>query len=175
MNLMSKSVTTYLFCYDDHRNFSEDVKKRFSDQSRYIVVTFHNLDDFLNHLLKQKEHNFCKVAILGLQDTRENFETIDHLIAEIKKIDISTGIILICPPDKMDEIKKAIRINIDSYIPRNANMVLRIHNTVKKLISEHSLLIYRKRRNFSFYFLLIFLAVAVLLAIAAYFKFPQYF
>ena len=88
---------------------------------------------------------------------------------------MSTGIILLGPADKMDEIKKEIRVNIDSYVPRNANQVLRIHNTVKKLISEHSLSIYRKRRNFSFYFLLIFLASAILLAIAAYFRFPQYF
>ena len=172
---MAKSVKTYLFCYDDHRNFSEDVKKRFSDQSKYNVMTFHNIDDYLNHLLKLKENNFCKVAILGLQDTKENFEIIDHLITEIKKIDMSTGIILLGPPDKMEEIKKSIRINIDSYIHRNANQILRIHNTVKKLVSEHSLLIYRKKRNFSFYFMLIFIAVAILLAVIALFKFPDYF
>jgi DNA-binding NarL/FixJ family response regulator len=172
---MAKAVKTYLFCYDDHRNFSEDVKKRFSDQSRYKVVSFHNMDDFVNQLIKEKEHNFCKVAILGLQDTQENFEVIDHLTLEIKKIDRSTGVILLGPADKMEEIKKAIRLNIDSYIPRNANQVLRIHNTVKKLISEHSLAIYRKRRNFSFYFLLIFLAFAIILTIVAYFKFPLYF
>jgi DNA-binding NarL/FixJ family response regulator len=172
---MAKAVKTYLFCYDDHRNFSEDVKKRFSDQSKYNVVTFYNMDDYVNHLLKLKEHKFCKVAILGLQNTKENFQIIDHLTTEIKKIDMSTGIILLCPPDKTEEIKKSIRINIDSYIPRNANQILRIHNTVKKLVSEHSLLIYRKKRNFSFYFLLIFIAVSILLAVIALFKFPDYF
>jgi hypothetical protein len=172
---MAKAVKTYLFCYDDHRNFSEDIKKRFSDQSRYIVEVYHNMDDFVNHLIKEKEHNFCKVAILGLQDTKENFDIIDHLTVEIKKTDRSTGIILLCPQDKMEEIKKTIRTNIDSYIPRNANQILRIHNTVKKLISEHSLLIYRKRRNFSFYFLLIFLAIAILFVIIAFFKLPNYF
>jgi DNA-binding NarL/FixJ family response regulator len=172
---MAKTVKTYLFCYDDHRNFAEEVKKRFSDPSRYIVVSFHSMEDFVNSLIKEKDNNFCKVAILGLQDTKENFEIIDHLTVEIKKIDRSTGIILLGPPDKMDEIRKAIRINIDSYIPRNSNLVLRIHNTVKKLISEHSLLIYRKRRNFSFYFLVISLAVAALIAVVAYFRLPHYF
>jgi len=172
---MAKAVKTYLFCFDDHRNFSEDVKKRFSDQSRYTVVIFHNMEDFVNHLIKEKPHNFCKVAILGLQDTKENFEIIENLTFRIKKIDMSTGIILVGPPDKMDEIKKSIRINIDSYIPRNANQVLRIHNTVKKLISEHSLLIYRKKRNFSFYFLLIFIAVAALFAVISFFRFPHYY
>ena len=172
---MAKVVKTYLFCFDDHRNFSEDVKKRFSDQSRYTVVIFHNMEDFVNHLIKEKAHNFCKVAILGLQDTKENFEIIENLTFRIKKIDMSTGIILVGPPDKMDEIKKSIRANIDSYIPRNANQILRIHNTVKKLISEHSLLLYRKRRNFSFYFLLVFLAAAALLAVIAFFRLPHYY
>jgi DNA-binding NarL/FixJ family response regulator len=172
---MAKPVKTHLFCFDDHRNFSEEVRKHFPDQSRYTVRIFHNKDDLLNHLVREKDHNYCKVAILGLQDTKENFEIIDHLIVGIKKIDINTGIILLGPTDKMDEIKKTIRINIDSYIPRNANQVLRIHNTVKKLISEHSLLIYRKRRNFSFYFLLIFLALTIVFIIVAYFKLPIYF
>jgi hypothetical protein len=172
---MSKSDKTYLFCYDDRRNFSEEVKKRFFDESRYTVFAFHNIDDFINKLAKEKEFGICKVTILGLQDTKENFEVIDHLTLEIKKIDISTGIILLGPADKIEEIKKVIRLNIDSYIPLNSNKVLRIHNTVKKLISEHSLAIFRKRRNFSFYFLMIFLAVSVLLVFIAYFRFPEYF
>jgi DNA-binding NarL/FixJ family response regulator len=172
---MPKNLKTYLFCFDDHRNFSEDVRARFSDKSKYTVVAFHNQDDFLNHLSREKEHKYCKVAILGLQDDSEYYETIDHLTLEIKKIDCSIGIILLCPHNKMEEIKRTIKINIDSYIPRNANQVLRIHNTVKKLMSEHSLSIYRKRRNFSFYFLLGFLAVAIIFAIIAYFRFPLYF
>lgn len=172
---MSKPVKTHLFCFDDHRNFSDEVRKQFPDQSRYTVKIFHNMDDLLNQLVREKDHNYCKVAILGLQDTKENFEIIDHLIVGIKKIDINTGIILLGPVDKMEEIKKAIRINIDSYIPRNSNQILRIHNTVKKLISEHSLLIYRKRRNFSFYFLLIFLALTIVFTLIAFLKLPIYF
>jgi len=74
-------------------------------------------------LFKEKEHDFCKVAVLGLRDTKENFEIIDSSYRWNKKTDRSTGIILLGSPDKMDEIKKAIRTNIDSYIPRNANLV----------------------------------------------------
>jgi hypothetical protein len=172
---MPKSTKTYLFCYDDHRSFADNVRKRFSDTSRYKVFVFHNLDDLVNQLVAEKEHASCKVAVLGVQDSGDNYEVIDHLTVKIKKIDSSIGIILLGPPDKIDGIKKVIRINIDSYIPFNANQILRIHNTVKKLQSEHSLLIYRRRRNFSFYFLLAFIAVSVLLVVIAYFRFPQYF
>jgi DNA-binding NarL/FixJ family response regulator len=172
---MASVLKTYIFCFDDHRNFSEDVKKRFSDTARYIVAVAHNRDEFLKLFVARKDETFCKVAIIGLHDSKENYEMAEHLINYIKKTDISTGIILLAPPDKIEEVKKTVRVNVDSYIPMNANTVLRIHNTVKKLISEHSLLIFRKKRNFSFYILMIFLALSVVFAVVAWFRLPMFF
>ena len=172
---MATVVKTYIFCFDDHRNFSDDVKKRFSDAARYIVTVAHNRDEFLKLFVARKDETFCKVAIIGLHDSKENYEMAEHLINYIKKTDISTGIILLAPPDKIEEVKKTVRVNVDSYIPMNANTVLRIHNTVKKLISEHSLLIFRKKRNFSFYILMIFLALSVVFAVVAWFRLPMFF
>lgn len=172
---MAQVTKTHILCLDDHRSFSEDVKKRFSDTSRYMVNVFHNVDDFIRSMNLEKEHNFCKVAIMGLHDSKENFEVIEHLIIEIKKIDSSTGIIVLAPSEKIDEVKKTIRFNVDSYIPRNGNTILRIHNTVKKLISEHSLLIFRRKRNFSLYVLISFLLLSLLFAVIAYFELPRFF
>jgi DNA-binding NarL/FixJ family response regulator len=172
---MAKNIKTHLYCYDDHRGFSEDVRKRFTDQSRYTVVSFQTREEFIDHLVAEKDNNFCKVAILGLHDTKEQFEMIDQLTMEIKKIDSRTGLILLGPSDKMEVIKKTLKFNIDAYIPKNANSILRIHNTVKKLISEHSIGIFRKKRNFSIYVLLGFLLLSVILILVAFFKLPQYF
>jgi len=172
---MAKTRMTYLICYDDHRNFTEDVKKRFSDTSRYEVASFHTKQDFLSHFRKEEENSSCKVAIIGVPDAREQFESVDELTLEIKKTDPTTGLILLVPPDKMDDLKKTVRFNIDAYIPRNANSVLRIHNTVKKLFSEHNIGIFRKKRNFSLYVLLVFLLLAAILIIVAFFRFPEYF
>jgi DNA-binding NarL/FixJ family response regulator len=171
---MAKNIKTHLFCYDDHRGFSEDVRKRFSDTARYKVISFQTREEFIDHLMEEKEHSFCKVAILGAHETKEQFEMIDQLTLEIKKIDQRTGLILLGPVDKMEEIKKTVKFNIDAYIPKNANSILRIHNTVKKLISEHSITIFRKRRNLTFYILLAFIAFSSLLFIIAYFRLPQY-
>jgi DNA-binding NarL/FixJ family response regulator len=172
---MAAVVKTYIFCFDDHRNFSDDIKKRFSDSTRYIVTVAHNRDEFLKLFVARKDDNFCKVAILGLHDSKENFEMAEHLINHIKKADISTGIILLAPPDRIDDVKKTVRMNIDSYIPMNANTILRVHNTIKKLISEHSLLIFRKKRNISFYILMIFIALSIVFAVVAWFRLPMYF
>jgi DNA-binding NarL/FixJ family response regulator len=172
---MAKNTKTHLYCYDDHRGFSEDVRKRFADQSRYTVVSFQTREEFINQIVAEKENNFCKVAILGLHDTKEQFEMIDQLTVEIKKIDPRTGLILLGPPDKMEVIRKTLKFNIDAYIPKNANSILRIHNTVKKLISEHSIGIFRKKSNLSIYILLGFLLLSVILILVAYFRLPQYF
>jgi hypothetical protein len=100
---------------------------------------------------------------------------IDKLAVEIKKIEPKTGIILLGPPDKMELIKKILKFNIDAYIPKNTNSILRIHNTVKKLISEHSIAIFKKKKNISVYFLLGLILIAVILILVARFRFPQYF
>lgn len=172
---MAKNIKTYLFCYDDHRGFSEDVRKRFADSARYKVLSFPTREEIMSQLEAVKENNFCKIAILGIHDNKEQIEMIDHLTQEIKKIDYSTGLILLGPEEKMEDIKKTVKYNINAYIPRNANSILRIHNTVKKLISEHSIGVFRKRRNISLYILLAFLVLSALLVMTAYFKYPQYF
>lgn len=100
---------------------------------------------------------------------------IDDLTMDIKKIDPKTGIILLVAADKMEDLKKIVKFNIDAYVPRNANTILRIHNTVKKLISGNSIVIFRKRRNFSFYVLLAFLVLSAIIILVAFIRLPQYF
>lgn len=172
---MAKNIKTHIYCYDDHRGFSEDIRKQFPDTGRYTILSFQTREDIIAHLEKEKENNFCKVAILGFHDTKEQFEMIDRLTVEIKKIDHRTGLILLGPPDKVEDIKKTVKFNIDAYIPKNANSILRIHNIVKKLISQHSIGIFKKKRNLSLYILLSFILVSALLIILAYFRLPEYF
>jgi len=172
---MAKNLKTHIFCYDDHRGFSEEVRKRFSDLSRYIVLSFQTREELLNKLEKDKEQKFCKVAILGLHDTKEQFEMIDQLTMEIKRIDQATGLILLGPPDKMELIKKCVKFNIDAYIPKNSNSILRIHNAVKKLISEHGIAIFRKKSHISLYILVGFILLTIILIIVAFFRLPHYF
>jgi DNA-binding NarL/FixJ family response regulator len=172
---MARSIKTYLFCYDDHRSFTEDVKKRFFDTARYTVISFQTRDEFIDQLKVVKEHNFCKIAILGLHDNEEQQRFISKLKDEVKEIDQRTGLILLCPADILEEIRNTIRYNIDAYIPKNSNSILRIHNTVKKLFSEHSIRIFKKRRNISLYILIAFVLLSALTALIAFFMLPEYF
>lgn len=172
---MNRTKITHLVCYDDHRTFTDDVRKRFSDDAKYKVESFHTRQDFIDHLRKMTENKSCKVAIIVVPDSADQIESIEKLTMEVLKPDPNTGIILIVPDDRMEEVRKIIRFNIDAYIPKNTNAILRIHNEVKKLISEYSINVYRKRRNISIYVLLVFTIISVLAVILAWFKFPMYF
>lgn len=168
-------LKTHLYCYDDHRGFAEDVKKRFADHSKYQVVSFQTREEFIAKLENDRLFKFCKIAILGLHDTQEQLDMIEKLTKEVKRIDPSTGLILLGSPDRMESIKKTVRFNIDAYIPKNSNTILRLHNTVKKLISEHSINLLRKKSRLSLYTMLVFLLLTIGLIIMAYYKLPLYF
>jgi hypothetical protein len=172
---MAKPLHTYIFCLDDHRGYSEEVKKRFADSTRYSVIIAHNRDEMMRNIESRRDGKSPRVAILGLHDSKENFEMAERIIADIKNTDIRIGIILVIPPEKVDEVKKIIRSNVDAYVPRNTNSILRIHNTVKKLISEFSLRIYRRRRKLSLYVLTGFLLLSLAFTLFAYFRLSHYF
>ncbi|MFN8241700.1 MAG: hypothetical protein U0X39_13240 [Bacteroidales bacterium] len=172
---MAGPQKTYLFCIDDHKNLLDDIRKRFCDGTRYVVESFHTNSDLLSRLSAVDEHNFCKVVIIGNHESGENYAMTVALVSEIKKRDPATGIIVLTTLEKTEEIQKAVRFNIDAFISRNNNTILRIHNTVKKLISEHTLLIYRRRRNVSVYVLLAFTILAIVTAIYCRFRLPLYF
>ncbi len=172
---MLRTSQTFIFCLDEHRSFSEDIRKRFSDPAKYKIFSSVSHIEFLRNFNNEKEHRNCKVAILTIYDGKEQHLLIENLTKEIKKTDPATGLILVYPAEKSEAIKKAIVFNIDAYIPKNDNSILRLHNAVKKLISEHNLVIYRKRRNFSVYVLLAFLFLAGIVILLAYLKLPVYF
>lgn len=172
---MSRTKITHLVCYDDHRAFTDDVRKRFSDETKYRVESFHTRPEFISHFRKMAENKSCKVAIIVVPDTAEKTEPIEKLPQEVRIPDPATGIILIVPAVKMEEVRKAIKFNIDAYILKNTNAMLRIHNEVKKLISEYNINVYRKRRNMSIYVLLFFAIISILAVIMAYFRLPGYF
>ncbi len=173
--VMQNKMKTYLICYDDFRWFSEEVRSKFDDTSRYNIVSFVTVEEYMLYLEKNKSVKACKVAILGVHDTTEQFEMIGKLAREIKKIDSGNGIILLCSPDKIDEIKGTIASAIDAFIPKNTNAMVRLHNAVKKFQSEYAINNFRKRRNFSFYLLAGFILIYVILVVLALFEFPVHF
>ncbi len=173
---MAGKLKTYLYCFDDHRNFSEDVKKKFFDRERYNVSSFQAAEELLNHLRETREHhNLCKIAILSINDNEDHLRMIGEIIDKIKETDKKIGLILLCTAGRTDEIRNKIKHHIDAVIPNNTNAILRIHNTVKNMISESTVEKYRIRRNVSFYILAGSVVLSLIIALYAYLKYSWYF
>jgi len=170
-----KVIKTYIVCLDDHRNFSEDIKKRFSDSSKYIVSVTHNREDFLKSLGDEKGPDIFRVAIIGLHDSKDSYEYTGKIIADLKAYDKNAGVLLLAPPDKLDDVRNSLRVGVDSYIPKNANTVLRVHNTVKKLVSEHNLMFYNRRRKISVTIVIALLVLSLFFLLASRLLLPDYF
>lgn len=172
---MAANLRTTIYCFDAHRSFTEEIKKKFTDQDRYVIHSFQAHDDLVASLRKERENKSCKVSIIGVTGSKDQNDLTDRLTSEIRKTSPQTGIIVIFPPEKTDEVKKNLKFNIDAYIPQNANFVLRVHNFVKKLLSEYNISVHRKRRNLSLVALLLFLTFSILFAFFAALKFPLFF
>jgi DNA-binding NarL/FixJ family response regulator len=171
---MPKTIKTHLYLFDDQRSFTEDIRKKFDDPSRYIIHSLQTRNDLLREIKNNKDIKSFKVAIISLHD-QEYLEMTGELISGILKSQPTAGIIILCSPGKTDEIAKSMKYNVDAFIPHNANFIMRVHNSIKKLISEHNIRIHRKRRNRSVLALIIFLIISVAFLILAHFRFPGIF
>lgn len=140
-----------------------------------MVSVTHNREDFLRSLGDEKGPDVFRVAIIGLYDSKDSYEYTGAIIDEVKAFDRNAGVLLLSPPDKIDDIRNSLRVSVDSYIPKNANTVLRIHNTVKKLQSEHNLNFYRRRRNISVAIVLSFLVLSSIFLLVSRLLLPLYF
>jgi hypothetical protein len=109
-----------------------------------------------------------------MNDNGDQVESVKELTDDIKTNNSATGVVVIYNTDKITDIKNLI-INADAWIPKNSNILLRIYNVVKRLESEHSIVIIKKRRNLSLYILLAFATLSAVAAILARIMFPNYF
>ena len=170
-----KIVKTHIVCLDDHKTFSEEVRNRFSDAEKYVVKITHNREDLMRALNNGKETDIFSIVIMGLSDSRENIEYTDSIISDIKEYNPETAILLITPQDKTEDIRNSMKSKADTFIPRNTNTILRIHNSVKKLVSEHNLLLYTRRKKLSTIILVTFIAASLLFLLLSRFLMPGYF
>src|SRR5512135_1991291 len=113
---MAREIMTFIVCLDDHKSYTEDIRKRFSDTSRYTVESYHSQKEFLEACKKLIEPASCKVAIIGVPEAKDQYEAVEEMTMEIKHSDPRTGLILIVPPERMEDLKKVVRFNIDAYV-----------------------------------------------------------
>jgi len=166
---------TYLFCLDDKQSYSVEVKRRFNDASRYMVFVSQSRNELLNLVKEYLLRPGYKIAILPYYNLSDMSEPVQALAAEIQRINPGLSIVLLVHGDSPEESVMKSGISAYSWVPASNNSILRIHNSVKKLISEKSLEIRTRRRNLAFKLFIFVIAVSAIAIVAAFFRFPQYF
>jgi hypothetical protein len=123
-------------------------------------MTFSSKQELMGSFSREAGHAFCRVAVLSLYDDAGQGIIAEEAFRELSELDRDAGLVIIYPESRGEEVRKMKGINPDAFIPRNNNSILRLHNFVKKVMSERNLEISRKRRNLSIFVLLGFLALS---------------
>jgi hypothetical protein len=165
---MKGSGQTFIFCLDDYRSFSEDLKKRFSDPNKYRFISSDSYSDIMMQFRNTGKRCACKVVVINIYESNDQSSKVEELTRDLRQINQATGLILVYSPEKSEEIKKTFVFNIDAYIPRNGNTIPRIHNAIKKIVSEYNFKASRKRFNLSLYVLIAFLILSGILLFILY-------
>lgn len=172
---MVDSEFTYLFCLDDKRSYSVEVKRRFNDTSRYMVFVSQSRNELLKLVKEYILRKGYKIAILPYYNIPDLSEPIQVLASEIQRISQGLSIVLLVHGESPEETVQKSGISAYSWVPASDNSILRIHNSVKKLISEKSLEVRTRRRNFSFRLMIVIVLISIIGIVAAYLRLPQYF
>lgn len=158
---------TYIFCLDNNRQFCDDLRKRFSDQAKYSFFSLSSPEDILRESAGIRKRRTSKVVLISINGSNLQLPEVESFTRDLKKADPYTGLIIVHTAERTEEIKKSIVFNIDAYIQKNGNAIPRVHNAVRKLISEHILRLARKRLRtalFATVAFLIFTGIFFLLA-----------
>jgi hypothetical protein len=172
---MASPEFTYLFCLDEKRTYSVEVKRRFNDESRYEVLVSQSRHELLNLVTQHRLSRGHRVAVLPFADTNDQNDPVRTIAADIQAVSPDIIIILLVAGESPEELVIKSGIKPYSWVPVTNNSVLRIHNSVKKLISEKNLLLKTKRIKRVFRILVTFLFAALMILIYCRFRFPNYF
>jgi len=173
---MAKTNQLHLICYDEHRTYPEEMRKRFADPDKYRISLVVSQKELLKQFEAEKDKSKAKVAVMVLKELNDSHENIESLAREIKRNNPYAGVMLVCPGEKIDGLRNiSSSLTFDDIIPKNDNSVLRLHNAVKKYSSAKNLDRMKKHRNISLIVLLIFIFLAVLGLIIARIRYPVYF
>lgn len=172
---MNTVILTNIICFDEYNNFVEKVITKFSDTEKYKLATFHNKQTFVDYCEKMNESEQCNVAIIGCFEQDEAMKNSVSVVEAVKAVNPKIGVVAVVPPEKMDLCIKRITSGVDDFIPQNNNAVTRVHNSVKKIISQYNVAVLEKYRNRTILAAALFVLLMIFAAFVLHLSYPQFF
>jgi FixJ family two-component response regulator len=165
LKFIEENILIYIIDGDEF--FSKILKSKFETSTKYKVLLFSSGEDFLEHTIKNSiSKKSMPVIILDYSlKTHKNYDAKNGLdiLKIIKELYPDIDVIMISGFEDTDIATTSMHYGATSFIKKNENSFLRVHNTIKYLISKKKLEKTKKQSHFARKFFLIMIITLIVL------------
>ncbi len=170
---------TYVYFIDNDDSYIRDVLARFEEINDYNISIYTRSKEFFEdfaEVIPSKR----KIDIVFLSTTLENdqdnnpVEPID-VLKRIKEMNPYAEVILYSDNDDINIVSSSFHYGAYTFIKKNENIILRIENNIKGIISQKNFQMKREAGIYMTKMFLIFFSVLVVLFALLYYFFPELF
>lgn len=177
MRLLKQNTSVYFIDNDD--TYIRDILSNFEEVNEYNIKIFSRSTDFFEEF-GQTEVSKKRIVIVFVSselEFNEDNTQVDPLsvLKRIKKINPNAEVILYSDDDNINIVSSAFHYGVYTFIKKNENIILRIENNIKGIISQKNFMLKRNASRKVTLIFLIFIATAVFTLLILYFFFPEWF
>jgi FixJ family two-component response regulator len=171
LKFIEEEVVIYLI--DDDEFITKILKTKFETSTNYKVLSFSSGEEFLEYVIKNKIPKMSlPIIILDYSlKTHKNYDAKDgiEILKIIKELYSDVEVIMISSFEDIDIATSSMHYGATSFVKKNENSFLRIHNTIKYTISRKKLEKTKKQSQLARKFFLI-LIITLIVLILFFFK-----
>ena len=170
---------TYVIFIDNDDSYIRDVLAKFEEVNDYNIKIYSRSKEFFEdfaHVNKFKNETYIIFLSTNLElDENNNQVDVLEVLRRIKEINSFAEVVLYSDNDDIDIVSSAFHYGAYTFIKKNENIILRIENNIKGIISQKNFLIQKESsRKFTRIFL-IFFAGLIISVLILYMVFPEWF
>jgi len=175
---ISKHNTNVIFI-DNDDSYIRDVLAKFEEVNDYNIKIYSRSREFFedfNQVDQSKKEIYLIFlsTILELDEENNQIEVLD-VLKRIKEINPNSEVVLYSDNDDINIVSSAFHYGAYTFIKKNENIILRIENNIKGIISQKNFLLKKEASRKITRVFLLFIAGVILGLIILYMIFPQWF
>jgi DNA-binding NtrC family response regulator len=170
---------TYVFFIDNDDSYIRDVLANFEEVNEHNIKIYSRSREFFDDF-EQFEINKRKICIIFLATTLEidednNDVDVIEVLKRIKSINPQSEVILYSEDDNINIVSSAFHYGAYTFVKKNENIILRIENNIKGIISQKMFLLKKSSSRKTTIVFLGFLILSSITILILYFLFPHMF
>lgn len=175
---ISKNNINVIFI-DNDDSYIRDVLAKFEEVNDYNIKIYSRSKEFFEDFI-HVERSIKEIYIIFLStnleyDEENNQVEVLDVLRRIKDINPYSEVVLYSDNDDINIVSAAFHYGAYTFIKKNENIILRIENNIKGIISQKNFLIKKEAsRKFTRIFFL-FLAGLMISLLISYMIFPEWF